>query len=257
VQHRRRTQRRPLHRPKAIRSAARAAPDTVARISHFTKDGNSYAPSANSAQGPPSSRPRHDIAMDAEGGSSLPTAATTASDPRAGRPLRRRVETVRPPERRYTCATASSTSRLRINGVAPNPAGSEASASASSRPQGPLNRIPDPQEMKGTSAAEGVAGGRDGPSLRRRKSGRGSFSSISGADDRLPHPRRARRHVEVPDAVRRERVDDGVHHEVIAPAQPASPQPSPRAGWSSPAPGWLSQPIAAGVSLARGVGVCP
>jgi hypothetical protein len=43
----------------------------------------------------------------------------------------------------------------------------------------------------------------------------GTSLVVDGAgplSNRLPHPRRARRHVEVPDAVRGERVDDRVHH---------------------------------------------
>src|SRR5712671_2028580 len=97
----------------------KATPDTVARISRFTKDGKFIKSFGKWGSGPVEFRTPHDIAMDSQG-------------------------------RLYVADSES-------NGVAPHPGWKRGIRIGNLKDGKVQYRIPDPLEMKGTSAAEGVA----------------------------------------------------------------------------------------------------
>jgi hypothetical protein len=67
------------------------------------------------------------------------------------------MEAVRPPERRGPARRHDLRGRSESNGVAPHPGWKRGIRIGSLKDGKVLYRIPDPLEMKGTSAAEGVA----------------------------------------------------------------------------------------------------
>src|SRR6266511_4162449 len=99
--------------------SAQAPPETVSRISKFTPDGKFIKSFGKLGSGPGEFRGPHDIAMDAQG-------------------------------RLYVADSES-------NGVAPHPGWKRGIRIGSVKDGKVLYRIPDPLEMKGTSAAEGLA----------------------------------------------------------------------------------------------------
>jgi len=135
-----------------------AVPDTVARISHFTKDGKFIRSFGKLGSGPVEFKTPHDIAMDAEGRLLVADRGNhriqileqdgtfIAEWKQFGRPSGVYL-------RDGLIYVADSES----NGVAPNPGWLRGIRVGELKTGKVLYRIPDPQEMKGTSAAEGVA----------------------------------------------------------------------------------------------------
>jgi DNA-binding beta-propeller fold protein YncE len=138
--------------------APTAPPTTVARISKFTKDGKFVASFGQFGSGPVEFRTPHDLAMDAEGRLFVAdrgnmrlqildqNGAFIAEWKQFGRPSGVYL-------RNDMIYVADSES----NGVAPNPGWKRGIRVGSLRDGNVLYRIPDPLELKGTSAAEGVA----------------------------------------------------------------------------------------------------
>jgi len=135
-----------------------AAPDTVARISHFTKDGKFIRSFGRLGSGPAEFRTPHDIAMDAEGRLLVADRGNYRIQilEQDGRFIAEWKQFGRPSGvylRDGLIYVADSES----NGVAPNPGWLRGIRVGELKTGKVLYRIPDPIEMKGTSAAEGVA----------------------------------------------------------------------------------------------------
>src|SRR6266699_500575 len=135
-----------------------AAPDTVARISHFTKDGKFIRSFGRLGSGPAEFKTPHDIAMDAEGRLLVADRGNYRIQilEQDGRFIAEWKQFGRPSGvylRDELIYVADSES----NGVAPNPGWLRGIRVGELKTGKVLYRIPDPVEMKGTSAAEGVA----------------------------------------------------------------------------------------------------
>ncbi len=135
-----------------------AAPDTVARISHFTKDGKFIRSFGRLGSGPAEFKTPHDIAMDAEGRLLVADRGNYRIQilEQDGRFIAEWKQFGRPSGvylRDGLIYVADSES----NGVAPNPGWLRGIRVGELKTGKVLYRIPDPVEMKGTSAAEGVA----------------------------------------------------------------------------------------------------
>ena len=138
--------------------AVNAPPDTVARISRFTKDGKFIRSFGKLGSGQVEFRTPHDLAMDSEGRLFVADrgnmriqilgqdGAFIAEWKQFGRPSGVTI-------RDGMIYVADSES----NGVAPHPGWKRGIRIGSLKEGNVLYRIPDPLEMKGTSAAEGVA----------------------------------------------------------------------------------------------------
>ena len=138
--------------------AVDARPDTVARISKFTKDGRFIKSFGKLGSGPVEFRTPHDLAMDSQGRLFVADrgnmriqildqdGAFIAEWKQFGRPSGVYI-------RNTMIYVADSES----NGVAPHPGWKRGIRIGSLKDGNVLYRIPDPLEMKGTSAAEGVA----------------------------------------------------------------------------------------------------
>jgi sugar lactone lactonase YvrE len=135
-----------------------ATPDTVARISHFTKDGKFIRSFGKFGSGPVEFKTPHDLAMDERGRLWVADRGNhriqiLAQD---GRFIAEWKQFGRPSGvalRDGLIYVADSES----NGVAPNPGWLRGIRVGEMKTGKVLYRIPDPLEMKGTSAAEGVA----------------------------------------------------------------------------------------------------
>jgi DNA-binding beta-propeller fold protein YncE len=135
-----------------------AKPDTVARISKFTKDGKFIKSFGKLGAGPVEFKTPHDLAMDAQGRLFVADRGNMrlqildqeggfiAEWKQFGRPSGVYI-------RGDTIYVADSES----NGVAPHPGWKRGIRVGSVKDGTVQYRIPDPQELKGTSAAEGVA----------------------------------------------------------------------------------------------------
>jgi hypothetical protein len=135
-----------------------AAPDTVARISKFTKDGKFVRSFGRFGSGPVEFRTPHDIAMDAKGRLFVADRGNNriqildqngtfiAEWKQFGRPSGIDI-------RDDTIHVADSES----DGVVRNPGWKRGIRIGSVKDGKVVYRIPDPLELKGTSAAEGVA----------------------------------------------------------------------------------------------------
>src|SRR2546425_10113172 len=135
-----------------------AAPDTVARISRFTKDGKFIRSFGRLGSGPAEFKTPHDIAMDAEGRLLVADRGNYRIQilDQAGRFIAEWKQFGRPSGvylRDGLIYVADSES----NGVAPNPGWLRGIRVGELKTGNVLYRIPDPIEMKGTSAAEGLA----------------------------------------------------------------------------------------------------
>jgi len=136
----------------------KATPDTVARISRFTREGKFIKSFGKWGSGPVEFRTPHDIAMDSQGRLFVADrgnmriqildqdGAFIAEWKQFGRPSGVYL-------RNDMIYVADSES----NGVAPHPGWKRGIRIGSLKDGKVLYRIPDPLEMKGTSAAEGVA----------------------------------------------------------------------------------------------------
>ncbi len=135
-----------------------ATPDTVARISHFTKDGKFIRSFGRLGSGPAEFKTPHDIAMDAEGRLLVADRGNHRIQilEQDGRFIAEWKQFGRPSGvylRDGLIYVADSES----NGVAPNPGWLRGIRVGELNTGKVLYRIPDPVEMKGTSAAEGLA----------------------------------------------------------------------------------------------------
>jgi len=135
-----------------------AAPDTVARISRFTKDGKFIRSFGRLGSGPAEFRTPHDIAMDAEGRLLVADRGNYRIQilEQDGRFIAEWKQFGRPSGvylRDGLIYVADSES----NGVAPNPGWLRGIRVGELKTGKVLYRIQDPVEMKGTSAAEGLA----------------------------------------------------------------------------------------------------
>ena len=135
-----------------------AAPDTVARISRFTKDGKFIRSFGRLGSGPAEFKTPHDIAMDAEGRLLVADRGNYRIQilEQDGRFIAEWKQFGRPSGvylRDGLIYVADSES----NGVAPNPGWLRGIRVGELKTGKVLYRIPDPVEMKGTSAAEGLA----------------------------------------------------------------------------------------------------
>ncbi|MBV8032072.1 MAG: hypothetical protein JO035_11235, partial [Betaproteobacteria bacterium] len=133
-------------------------PETVARISRFTKEGKFLYSFGRLGSGPAEFRTPHDLAMDPQG--RLLVADRGNHRIQVVTPEGKFVEEWRQYGRPSGVAVRDGlvyVADSESNGVAPNPGwlrGIRVGELATGRV---LYRIPDPLEMKGTSAAEGVA----------------------------------------------------------------------------------------------------
>jgi sugar lactone lactonase YvrE len=135
-----------------------AKPDTVARISKFTRDGKFVKSYGKLGSGPGEFRTPHDLAMDAQGRLFVADRGNFRVQilDQEGRFIGEWKQFGRPSGvaiRDDLIYVADSES----NGVAPNPGWKRGIRVGSLKDGRVLYRIPDPLEMKGTSAAEGVA----------------------------------------------------------------------------------------------------
>jgi DNA-binding beta-propeller fold protein YncE len=135
-----------------------APPDTVARISKFTKDGKFIKSFGRLGSGPGEFRLPHDLVIDAQGRLIVADRGNMRLQflDQDGNFLAEWKQFSRPSGvalRGDTIYVADSES----NGVAPHPGWKRGIRIGSLKDGKVLYRIPDPLEMKGTSAAEGVA----------------------------------------------------------------------------------------------------
>ena len=135
-----------------------ASPDTVARISRFTRDGKFIRSFGKLGSGPAEFRTPHDIAMDEQGRLWIADRGNHRIQilEQDGRFIAEWKQFGRPSGvalRDGKIYVADSES----NGVAPNPGWLRGIRVGEIKSGKVLYRIPDPVEMKGTSAAEGVA----------------------------------------------------------------------------------------------------
>jgi DNA-binding beta-propeller fold protein YncE len=135
-----------------------ARPDTVARISRFTKDGKFIKSFGRWGSGPVEFRTPHDIAMDSQGRLFVADRGNMRIQilEQDGAFIAEWTQFSRPSGvalRDGMIYVADSES----NGVAPHPGWKRGIRIGNLKDGKVLYRIPDPLEMKGTSAAEGVA----------------------------------------------------------------------------------------------------
>ena len=135
-----------------------APPETVSRISKFTKDGKFIKSFGKLGSGPGEFRGPHDLAMDAQGRIFVADRGNMRIQifDQEGKYLGEWKQFSRPSGvyiRNDMIYVADSES----NGVAPHPGWKRGIRIGSLKDGKVLYRIPDPLEMKGTSAAEGVA----------------------------------------------------------------------------------------------------
>jgi streptogramin lyase len=135
-----------------------APADTVARISRFTKDGKFLRSFGGLGSGPAEFRTPHDITMDAQGRLIVADRGNNRIQilDQEGKFIAEWKQFGRPSGvalRNDLIYVADSES----NGVAPNPGWLRGIRVGEQWTGKVLYRIPDPLEMKGTSAAEGVA----------------------------------------------------------------------------------------------------
>jgi sugar lactone lactonase YvrE len=135
-----------------------APPETVARISKFTKDGKFIKSFGKLGSGPGEFRGPHDLAMDAQGRLFVADRGNMRIQilDQDGQYLGEWKQFSRPSGvyiRNEVIYVADSES----NGVAPHPGWKRGIRIGSVKDGKVLYRIPDPLEMKGTSAAEGIA----------------------------------------------------------------------------------------------------
>jgi sugar lactone lactonase YvrE len=135
-----------------------AKPDTVARISKFTRDGRFVKSFGKLGTGPVEFRTPHDLAMDAQGRLFVADRGNMRIQilDQDGKFVAEWLQFGRPSGvyiRNDMLYVADSES----NGVAPHPGWKRGIRIGSVKNGNVLYRIPDPLEMKGTSAAEGVA----------------------------------------------------------------------------------------------------
>jgi len=138
--------------------APNAPPDTVSRISKFTRDGKFVASFGKLGTGPGDFRLPHDLAMDAQGRLFVADRGNMRIQilDQNGKFLSEWKQFSRPSGvylRNELIYVADSES----NGVAPHPGWKRGIRIGNLQDGKVLYRIPDPLEMKGTSAAEGVA----------------------------------------------------------------------------------------------------
>jgi DNA-binding beta-propeller fold protein YncE len=138
--------------------AVDARPDTVARISKFTKDGKFIKSFGKLGSGPAEFRTPHDLAMDPQGRLFVADRGNMRIQilDQDGTFIAEWKQFSRPSGiylRNDMIYVADSES----NGVAPHPGWKRGMRIGSLKDGNVLYRIPDPIEMKGTSAAEGVA----------------------------------------------------------------------------------------------------
>ena len=135
-----------------------AAADTVARISRFTKDGKFIRSFGKLGSGPAEFKTPHDIAMDAEGRLLVADRGNYRIQilEQDGRFIAEWKQFGRP-SGVYLRDSLIYVADSESNGVAPNPGWLRGIRVGELKTGKVLYRIPDPQEMKGTSAAEGVA----------------------------------------------------------------------------------------------------
>src|SRR6266850_490731 len=135
-----------------------AAPDTVARISRFTKDGKFIRSFGRLGSGPAEFKTPHDIAMDAEGRLLVADRGNYRIQilEQDGRFIAEWKQFGRP-SGVYLRDSLIYVADSESNGVAPNPGWLRGIRVGELKTGKVLYRIPDPEEMKGTSAAEGVA----------------------------------------------------------------------------------------------------
>lgn len=135
-----------------------APPDTVSRISRFTKDGKFIKSFGKLGSGPGEFRGPHDITMDEQGRLFVADRGNMRVQilDQDGKYLGEWKQFSRPSGvyiRNQMIYVADSES----NGVAPHPGWKRGIRIGSLKDGKVLYRIPDPLEMKGTSAAEGIA----------------------------------------------------------------------------------------------------
>lgn len=135
-----------------------AAPDTVARVSKFTKDGKFVQSFGKLGTGPVEFKTPHDITMDEQGRLIVADRGNHRLQflDQNGTYITEWKQFGRPSGvylRNGMIYVADSES----NGVAPNPGWKRGIRVGRLADGAVLYRIPDPQELKGTSAAEGVA----------------------------------------------------------------------------------------------------
>jgi len=135
-----------------------APPETVSRISKFTKDGKFIKSFGKMGSGPGEFRGPHDLAMDAQGRLFVADRGNMRIQilDQDGKYLGEWKQFSRPSGiyiRNDMIYVADSES----NGVAPHPGWKRGIRIGTLKDGKVLYRIPDPLELKGTSAAEGVA----------------------------------------------------------------------------------------------------
>jgi hypothetical protein len=135
-----------------------APPNTVARVSKFTKDGKFIKSFGKLGSGPGEFRTPHDLAMDSQGRLFVADRGNMRIQilDQDGKYLAEWKQFSRPSGvyiRNDMIYVADSES----NGVAPHPGWKRGIRIGSVKDGNVMYRIPDPLEMKGTSAAEGVA----------------------------------------------------------------------------------------------------
>jgi DNA-binding beta-propeller fold protein YncE len=135
-----------------------APPETVSRISKFTKDGKFIKSFGKLGSGPGEFRGPHDLAMDAQGRLFVADRGNMRIQilDQDGKYLGEWKQFSRPSSvyiRHDMIYVADSES----NGVVPHPGWKRGIRIGSLKDGKVLYRIPDPLEMKGTSAAEGIA----------------------------------------------------------------------------------------------------
>jgi len=138
--------------------AVDARPDTVARISKFTKDGKFIKSFGNLGSGPVEFRTPHDLAIDAEGRLYVADRGNMRVQilDQDGRFIAEWKQFGRP-SGIYIRGDMLYVADSESNGVAPHPGWKRGIRIGSLKDGKVLYRIPDPLEMQGTSAAEGVA----------------------------------------------------------------------------------------------------
>jgi len=138
--------------------AQNAPADTVARISHFAKDGKFIRSFGRLGSGPAEFKTPHDIAMDAEGRLLVADRGNYRIQilEQDGRFVAEWKQ-FGCPSGVYLRDSLIYVADSESNGVAPNPGWLRGIRVGELKTGKVLYRIPDPIEMKGTSAAEGVA----------------------------------------------------------------------------------------------------
>ncbi len=135
-----------------------APPETVSRISKFTKDGKFIKSFGKLGSGPGDFRGPHDLAMDAEGRLFVADRGNMRIQifDQEGKYLGEWKQFCRP-SGVYIRGDMIYVADSESNGVAPHPGWKRGIRMGNLKDGKVLYRIPDPLEMKGTSAAEGLA----------------------------------------------------------------------------------------------------